>query len=195
MTQAPTITGTHVKFFRDGDAFSVPIAGTADDSHAPGDEDGGWIDFGPIVDTGCEFLSESKDVFGAKPNGGKLVLHDVVETKIGFARSFIAQELSPFIIERLYGTGSLDELSEDYEALSGITCRGWLLAHRYDQGDVLIAREKAFVHLKIDGAVSFAAELVTIPFKSVQLFDRTGQALLTQQSSFLLTQTGFPILV
>jgi hypothetical protein len=43
-----TLTTSHVRFFREGKAFTVPGAGTASASSLPGETDTGWIHLGAL---------------------------------------------------------------------------------------------------------------------------------------------------
>jgi hypothetical protein len=195
MTQAPRIAGSHVKFFRDGDAFTDPVEGICSRTDVPGDDDEGWQDVGPILDSGVENETEEKEVWGPKDEGGRILLHDIVSGKRGLTRTFTTQELSAFVIEHLYGTAALDELSEDFFALAGSVKKGWLLINRYDQDDVLLVTEKAYVHLTITGPVKMDANIVLATFSAKQLFSAHGYPLLTQAGFQILTQEGQPILI
>lgn len=166
-TQAARVLGTHVKFFRDGDEFTTPVEATCGRNSIPGDDDEGWIDLGPIVEAGVEMEREEKEVWG--PSEGQILLHEVIETKRNFIRSFMAQEMSPFVIEHIYGASALDEVSEDFFALQGSTKKGWLLITRYDQDSNLIVREKAYVHLSIVGEVRLDSDIASAPFEAQQL--------------------------
>jgi hypothetical protein len=195
MIQGARIAGSNVKFFRDGDAFSDPVAGVCSRNDVPGDDDAGWQNVGPILDSGVENETEEKEVWGPKNEGGKILLHDIVTGKRGLTRTFTTQELSAFVIEHLYGTAALDELSEDFFALSGSVKKGWLLINRYDQDDVLLVTEKAYVHLTITGPVKMDANIVLATFSAKQLFSAHGYPLLTQAGFQILTQEGQPILI
>lgn len=177
MTTTARILGTHAKFFRAGDHFDLPAPGVASQSALPGDNDAGWIDLGAIVDAGVELEGDIREVWAPPINRGQHQLHDVIQTKRGFLRTFTAQEMSPFALEVLYGTNALDALSEDYTALAGRTKKGWILIERYDQEDTLFIRERAFCRLAVVGAVKLGADLVSIPFESRQLIPRTRGAI------------------
>jgi hypothetical protein len=167
MTTAPRVVGNHAYFFRDGDPFTVPGAGTASRTSLPGAEDPAWIDLGVILDAAVEKSSEEREVWA--PNPGRIELHDIVETKRNLVHKFTAQEMSPFMFEVLYGTDALEAASTDYTALEGDTKKGWLMLEQYDQNDVLINTVFSYVFLKIAGEVSMGDQLVTAPFEARQL--------------------------
>jgi hypothetical protein len=178
MDQSSKVVGNHVRFFPKGEAFTVPSAGTASKTEIPGAADTGWLSFGPIVDLSVERGKEEKEVWGPKTGGGRLVLHDVAETKNDLMHRFTAQELSPLVMSVLYGSDLLDEASTDYTALDGEVKKGWIEVKQYDQDDALINTVYSFVHLKIDGAVGFGADLVTAQFVARQLFSTLNEGTL-----------------
>jgi hypothetical protein len=200
MNAMPRILSTRAWFFRDGDAFTLPEpGGTASRTDRPADDDSAWIDFGAIVDGGIEREREPKEVWGPFTGGGRIELHDVVETKQTIIRSFITQEMSPLAIEVLFGSAALDELSEDFYALAGKTKKGWILIDHYDHRDVLTIRERAFVHLYVAGPVTMDSNIASVPFEAQQLTPSIGNGLelagLVEDplglGSFLATDDGF----
>jgi hypothetical protein len=159
MNTAPKVIGNHAFYFRDGDAFTVPSAGTAGRNDKPGAADTGWVDLGIINDLEFEHQREERDIFAPSP--GQLRLYDVLETKRLLSARFTAQEMSPLVFELLFGTLKLTSASTQYNPLEGTVKKGWVKLQQYDEADQAFNTVDIYAHLKIGGAVAFNDQVVT----------------------------------
>ncbi len=154
------IVGSHANFFRDGDAFTVPTAGTAGRSSKPGAADAAWIDLGIIQDVGVNHEMDEREVFAPTP--GKLRLYDIIATKDRLSLKLTLQEMSPLAFELLFGTLALSSNSTQYNPLEGLTKKGWLKLQQYGQTDAAFNVVDVYCHLKVDGEVKFDDNIVSV---------------------------------
>lgn len=160
--------GTHAFFFRDGDAFTVPTAGTAGRESKPGATDAGWVDMGVISESSDSLDSTEVEIY--KPAPGRLRLYDVLSTKDKLTVKFTTDEFGPLSVEALYRTLKLTSASTQFNPLEGIPKKGWLKLQRYDQDDNQRMVLDLFVRLKISGDVSMGgADLVKPQFEALVL--------------------------
>jgi hypothetical protein len=155
MDQNSIVLATNLFFFRDGDAFTVPGAGTASRTSKPGATDTGWLDMGLIE----EYSRKAPDgtdieVWGAK--SGKLQLNDVHTVKSKQVITFTANEFGPLAVELLYRTLKLTSASTQFNPNEGGDKKGWLKIQQYDAGGTLRITEDVYVKLKITGDVDMS---------------------------------------
>lgn len=158
MDTKPRIIGTHLRFFREGAAFTLPAPGTVGKLDKPGATDPAWVNFGNIMNWNPDTKAEEKEVWVNAP--GKLVLDDVVETKHDISFSFEVQQLSPLAMELILKTSPLDAGSTQYNPLEGSTVKGWIKGQQYDHNNTLFNTFDFFVHLKINGGTQFGEDIV-----------------------------------
>jgi hypothetical protein len=158
------VLGTHIFFFRDGDAFTVPAVGTAGRNAKPGATDPKWIDLGVIEDS--EDQRESEDIKIFAPSPGRIRKYDVIESKDELKLSFTTKEASPLVLEVLYKTLPLDGASAQFNPLEGQTKKGWVKAQRYGQDDQQRLVLDVFVRLKITNAVKMGGALLEATFEA-----------------------------
>lgn len=151
LTQAPFVLGSHAFFFREGDAFTLPSAGTAGRTAKPGATDTGWIDLGIIEEQNTERESEDITVFAPTP--GRLRKYDIIEVKDAMKVTFTGAELGPVAIEILYKTLALTSASTQFNPLEGQTKKGWLKIQQYDQNDAQRLVLDVFGRLKVTGGI------------------------------------------
>lgn len=165
---APYIIGTHAFFFRNGDAYTVPGAGTCGRESKPGAADPAWIDLG-VIEESSDNLDDSKiEVY--RPGPGRLRLWDVLSTKDKLMVKFTCSELGPLAVETLYRTLALTEASSQFNPLEGVVKKGWLKIQRYDQADAQRVILDLFVMLSISGDLNFGGgELVKPQFEAMVL--------------------------
>lgn len=157
--------GTHALFFRDGDAYTVPGAGTAGRNAKPGASDPAWINVGIISESSDQRETTELEVHAPSP--GLKRLYDVVEVLDKLTIKFTVDEVSPLAMEVLYRSLPLTAASTQFNPLEGKTKKGWLKLQRYDQNDVAVLIADLFVHLKVASEVNFGgSELAKIPFEA-----------------------------
>lgn len=165
---ASYILGSHAFFFREGDPYTVPAAGTAGRNAKPGATDPAWIDLGVIEEASDSLESTEIEIYAPTP--GRLRLYDSIETKDKLTLKFTTSELSAFAIETLYRTLALTSASAQFNPLEGKPKKGWLKCQRYDQTDAQRIVLDTFVRLKVAGDVNMGGgELVKVPFEAVVL--------------------------
>lgn len=159
MEKRSRIVGNHVYFFREGDAYTVPTAGTAGRDAKPGITDTAWIDLGVVNNLSFEPSSEVRELFAPSP--GQLRLYDVLETKRKLGIKFQLDELSPHTMELAFGTLPLNDDDDQYNPLEGPTKRGWLHVEQYDDQDELLNTVEVWCHIKVAGSVEFGDQVVS----------------------------------
>ena len=159
MNTASRIVGNHAYFFRDGDSYTVPSAGTASRTSKPSIGDTGWVDFGILSELGVTNSSESREVFAPLP--GVLHLYDEIKTKNKLEIKFKTEELSPLGIELLMGATKLTSSSTQYNPLSQQQHKGWLRVEQFDQTDAVLNTIEVFVSVEVSGEVQFNDQIVT----------------------------------
>lgn len=164
MKTEAAIIGTHARFFRDGVAFTLPASGTAGRNAVPGDTDPKWIDLGVISEGGVERVGEEKEVWAPSP--GRLQLYDVLTTKEANNFSFKCEELSLLSFEALFGATALSDESTDFDLLEAVPLKGWLEIKYYNQNNALLLTVQAFVHMKVNGEVSFGDDIARVTFQA-----------------------------
>jgi len=173
-TLTQRILSSHANFFREGDSFTVPGAGTCARASKPGAADGGWIDLGIVeaCDLKVEPIKEQK-TYAAAP--GRLQVYDVLTAGHEMALSFTLAEMHYWHVELMLRTAKLTNASTQANPLEGTTFRGWLKFSHYDQSQVpgatalLIA--DWFVALKCTGGLTLAGGDILKPqFEAQQLY-------------------------
>jgi hypothetical protein len=168
LTQRTIISGAHAFFFRDGDAYTVPGAGTASRIAKPGPTDPVWISLGVLEEATVSIDGQDIKIFAPTP--GRQRLWDVITTKDELMIKFSAAELSAFMIETLFRTLALTGASTQFNPLEGKTKKGWLKFQAYDQADAQLLVLDVFAVLKITGDVNFGGgELAKCQFEALTL--------------------------
>lgn len=163
-TSQPAVIGVQAKFFPDGLAFTLPSAGTASKSALPGAADTAWIQFGMISEAADTPTQDEIDVFAPKPGRKRLV--DVLPTKDQRTFKFTVQELSPFVLQSIFKTGTLTGSSSTFDPHSGVPQKGWLLVERYNQADQKLYTTTEWVYLKVTGDVTYGDQLASVEFEA-----------------------------
>lgn len=153
MNTAARILGNHVYFFRDGDAFTLPDAGTAGRNAKPDKTDPEWIDFGVVSKLSVTPESTVDEIYAPSP--GTLELYDVLENKRKRTIKFDAEELSFLAFELAFHTKPLATAGGVYAPGAGKSVKGWLRIEQFDE----TAEDETnplnvvetFVFLKLDG--------------------------------------------
>lgn len=171
--------GSHAWIFREGDAFTVPEAGTANANSLPGAEDAGWISTGNIEDWEDSITDEEEKAVWT-PTPGHLVMSRLITTKQGMQFKFTTNQLTPIAIESFYRTDTkLDEDGYQFNPLSRVPRSVWLKIQRYSEEDNLVLAMDVFVQLKASGGMKggggnlimpeFTAKLLYSPLNTMAM--------------------------
>lgn len=138
LAQSFIATGDYIFFFREGDAFTSPTAGTCSVSSKPGPLDVGWISLGIIGEHEDKPDGVKKEeVWGPTGASGLLTKQRNVITKIGLAFDFTCEEVTPLAIQAFYFSGNLNPNNTwgatQFNQMSGAPPHGWMKVQRYDQ--------------------------------------------------------------
>lgn len=146
--------GKHAFFFREGDPFTVPSAGTCGVSSKPDATDPAFIDFGPIVDWDHDFKpGKTEEVWGPQP--GRLQLSDEVDIKVKMMLKFTVEQVSALPLEIFYRTTQkLTSAGGQFNPNSAQTRRGWLHIELYDQNDEFALSLDAWGRMRVTGGVA-----------------------------------------
>jgi hypothetical protein len=148
LTAGRFVLGTHANFFLDGNAYTVPSAGTASRTAKPGASDPAWVNLG-VIESAMEPPIESEKIQVFAPSPGVKRLYDVLETKRVRKGKLKCKDLSPLAIQILYRTLALTGASTQFNSHEGVLVKGWLKLQRYDQTDTIRITEDLFVVLEI----------------------------------------------
>lgn len=149
------------------DNGTVTIDSTASRSKRPAAADPGWIDVGIVLDLSFDRTMTADQIMA--PNPGKRELYDVIETAVVNGCKFTAEQLSPVLVEVLFGTAALDADSTTYTPNAKITKKFWVEVKQYDQDDNLINTVYLYCYVKLDGEVKFGDKHVTGNFSCQKL--------------------------
>lgn len=159
------LLGAHAFFFRNGDAFTVPGAGTCGVASKPGPTDTGWIELGVIQECNISVASEKIPVW--IPSSGSLRKSSTLVTKREIKVTIKVGQFGPFAIEMLFGTLALTSGSTQFNPLEGGNHVGWLKLQCYDQSDVQRLVVDLWVNLEVSGDVAFdGASLVSVTMEA-----------------------------
>jgi len=163
MTQDTILTTSHVKFFREGNAFTVPSSGTASRTALPGKTDTGWAYLGAL-----EQLTEGNKpqvtvkVYGADPEGaepGRKQMKNILRGKFERMLKLTTKEFSNSILELLVRSGAQvisPGAFADYVPGGRSAIRGWIWFVQYNaDNDALIREEMLFCEVIIEDDVTW----------------------------------------
>jgi hypothetical protein len=140
MNLASYIIGTHLWFFREGDAFTLPAPGAiCGQESKPGiapDMDPEWVDMGAVESFDPTVSQEDTKLF--RPAPGRLVLKDVLENKQELTIKAVTNDVGGLAVETLFrASAKLSGAVVQFNPLSAISRRGWVHAQCYDQDNSL----------------------------------------------------------
>lgn len=162
LTTAPKLIGSRVLFFREGDAFSVPSAGTCSATAQPGAADPGWIELGKVVN--CRINSsgaERREVYGPSP-GALRRLH-VLHTKRDVDYVFTINFVSPLALEMLFGSEALTGgTGEQFNPGERPDLNGWLHIEHYDSEDAAQWTDNMWCNVEVSDATLDPSQEVTL---------------------------------
>lgn len=173
LTTKPRSLGNALRFFRSGDSFTLPSAGTAGRGALPGPTDTGWLDLGAV--TSLKIGMEGTETVVKKPSPGILVPYDVVRSSRGLVMNATVEDVSLFMFELLFGASEMTNGSAiSYGALGENHKQGWIELKQYDQDGVLVNTMQLWADISIEGAVEFGDKNATFDLKIQVLTSTAG---------------------
>jgi hypothetical protein len=161
---AQRVFGSHVYFFQDGAAYTVPGAGTASRTAKPGATDPAYIPLG-IVEEDFSISAGGEEIVTKAPRPAMLVDYDVIPVSAEMTLKFTVTEISFLHLQLLWKSLVLTGSSAQLNPMErSVAHKGWLKFQQYDQsvaigGNPTISGE-VYGALKIDGDVQFAKSLI-----------------------------------
>jgi hypothetical protein len=169
MTTANRVVGQRVYFAREGDAFTVPSAGTVGRSSKPGDADAAWVEFGDVDEFGITPEHSMKEVW-SPGSGAILELKDAIPNKPKTTVEFRTQELSPAAYEMLFRTAKLDNTATTHTPHAKTQKKGVLrIVQKADDMTDPVNTIYLYGILEVSGKVDFGEDYVRVPFRFTML--------------------------
>ena len=162
----------HAWFFREGDAYTVPGAGTAAVDSLPDGTDPAYISLGAIEEWDHDFaIGQDLETWRASP--GKLVLRDSRAIKEKLTLKFTTGDMSPMALEAFYRSEqNLDDSSTQFNPLRGGLRRGWLHLEMYDQdSNDLVLTWDLWGRLRVAGGMKGGDGSIIKPNFELLVFD------------------------
>jgi hypothetical protein len=162
ITLASYALGRHSYFFRDGDAITIPAAGTgsvagaASRTNKPDPTDPLYIDLGACDDWSDDFKSLGDEKI-YKPTPGLRQLYDVIEKGAEGMIKITSQEMQAFAVEVFYRTSQkLTQTggTQQFNPISAPRKRGWFHQECYDQSNNFAFSFDVYAVLRITGGIS-----------------------------------------
>lgn len=170
LIQKARVLSGNIRFFREGDQFTLPSPGTCAVDAKPAGDDPGYIDFGPIDDGELD-VSGGTDHEIWRPSPGRLILYDVITVKEKFTLKFTAGEISPLAIEAfLRSNNNLSSLSGQFNQMAGTVRKGWIHAQLYDHENDLFLTFDNWCRLKCTGGFKLGSDIVKPTFEALMLY-------------------------
>lgn len=163
MNQETILTTSHVKFFREGRAFTVPTSGNASATARPGRADDGWIYLGALE----QFVESNKPnvtvkVYGADPEGeepGRKQMKNILRGKFERVLKLTTKEFSNTVLELLVRSGvqvASPGAIADYVPGGRSAIKGWIWLKQYNaDNDTLIREEMLWCEVIIEEDVTW----------------------------------------
>lgn len=153
LATVPLIIGSQAFWCREGQAITVPSAGSASATLKPGVTEPTWIPIGEIESSSEGIDSEEKKVYAPSP--GHLELLKKVMTKHERKLKFKTVSYGPFAIELSKKTAALTSASTTFTPLVQTVKRGWLKVQRLDENDAIVTTETLWGTIELDGEMTF----------------------------------------
>jgi hypothetical protein len=163
---APLLIGTQAWWIRDGQAITVPSAGTASATNKPGATEPTWISIGDIESSSEGITGDEKKVFAPAP--GHLELLKRVVTKAERKLKFTTVSYGPFAIELTKQTAPLTAASTTFTPMAETVKRGWLKVQRRNEADGIVTTEILWGSIAADGEASFGDDYAKPSFVFTQ---------------------------
>jgi hypothetical protein len=159
------LVGNHLFFAREGDTIdTVVVSRTAKPDNAPTTN---WTSIGLVSSASVEQTRSDIEIF--RPSPGRMVLHDVLESKQDLSISCTVEEASPLMWELLFGSLEIDPTAATNPgafvplARTG-KVKGWFKFQQYNQADQLVSVVDIYGYAEIDGAVEFGDQSAVVSF-------------------------------
>lgn len=173
------ILDCHLYFFREGDAFTLPEAGTAGVAALPNANDTAWLDLGSIEDWE-DTVDGGNDLEAWTPVAGVLQLKDIIEIKPKFTLKATTNDMTALAYESFYRSNNdLSSLSGQFNPMFGALRKGWLHAQRYDQDGTLNFSFDLWCRLKMTSGVK-GGDLLRPSWEAVVLHSTLNTAEISQ---------------
>lgn len=164
------VLGSHARFVRDGATITLPTPGTSGPGVIPSDEDTSWVEIGSLKSIrATPARGDAQEVWVPAPGG--LRLKNVIRPKRQLKFNLTSQDISPLVIELLFGTAPLTSASTSFVPLAlGGSLKGWIRFEWYDQSDAKRITAHVYVELVIADVTDLDAEkLVEVHFEAQAL--------------------------
>lgn len=176
LTLKSRVLDLHAYFFREGDAYTVPGAGTAGAESKPDGTDPAFIDLGAIEEWELD-VSGGQDLEAWKPVAGKLHLKDLIEIKEKLTAKFTTNEMTALAFENFFRSNNeLASLDGQFNPLAGRLGKGWLHAQQYDQDGTLAFSYDLWGRLKLVGPVKGGSDIIRPNWELVMLYSSLNTA-------------------
>jgi len=157
------IVGSHFWFFREGDAYVDPAAGTCAQESKPGLSptfDPGWIDLGAVETFDPTVTQTEHKLY--RPAPGRLELKDLLETQQELSAKITTNDVGPIAIETFFrASQELGGAQTQFNPLSSMSKRGWVHFQGYDQSDSLVLTLDLWCRVRC--ALKFDGKTPTMP--------------------------------
>lgn len=177
--------GAHAWLFREGDAFTVPSAGTAAIDALPDPTDPGWISAGDLEsfeDTMAQ--DEEKEI--RKPNPGALVRKDIITIFQALDFKFVTNSMRRIAMEAFYRSSTkLDADVGQFTPLSQTPRNYWLKLQRYTHENETVFAADLWVRMKITGGMKGGGGEIIMPEYTCRLLDSDLNTMFFGDSSLL----------
>lgn len=167
MIKASRVIGSHVFWFHDGAAYTVPSSGTASRTAKPGASDTGWIDLGLIASVAVT-TEEDKAVIMA-PTPGLRRPYNKVRKSLSRSYKFTCEELSALTWGAMMRSLDLTSSSTQYNPGEGTLIIGWLKVQQYDQDNALFNTVDSYGELFLAGDATFADDVARFEMQHDEL--------------------------
>jgi len=154
------VLGSHAYFARDGSTITLPSPGTSGPGVIPANGDASWVEIGTLKNVrATPARGDAQEIWAPSPGG--LRLKNVIRPKRHLKFNLTSQDVSPLVIELLFGTGPLTEASATFTPLAqGGALKGWLRFDWYDQTDSKRITVHVYVELIVADDTDLDAEKV-----------------------------------
>lgn len=158
MTTRPMIVGAHVFWAPEGGAFTIPSSGTVSRSAKPGSTDTIWATLGVVKDAELDHARSETEIFAPLP--GQKRLYDVIETMRKLTLKVTLENVSPLVMQLVFGSLPLNASSTQFNPLEGSAVKGWAKLQLYDDQDQLVLTVDAYCRMKLASALALGDSAV-----------------------------------
>lgn len=143
----------HVRFMPEGDAFTLPAAGTSAVDDQPASTDPALINLGDI-ESWEDSKQNEQQIITKKPVLGTLVTKARVRLYEEIQFKFTTNSLTRYAIECFYRSANrLSGSQAQFVPLKKLTFNGWLYLMRYTHENELVSTANLWVELNVSGGL------------------------------------------